>query len=268
VLQYTIENGTDMALTSVFGYGLARYAVRNSPSILPKVLDLGGPVGVPTLNNGMTSIHAACTTAGFHPSILPQLLKHSSSDDLDTKSFSERTALHMAASINIESYAHLVFDRGMLTAGALPQHRRLHPGSTEEAFMPSTRAEVETWMLSWNSYFATESNGIDAESLGCHASELNEDNIARVVRKIKASIIVWLVESGASIKATDGEGRTALDIVLHTGFAENLKVIDDYCLRRISKVLLALGSMEANPKGPAALEIVLMRGHWVTVKAF
>jgi hypothetical protein len=26
--------------------------------------------------------------------------------------------------------------------------------------------------------------------------------------------------------------------------------------------------MEANPKGPAALEIALMRGHWVTVKAF
>jgi hypothetical protein len=84
VLQYAIENGADTLLISVFGYGIARYAARNSPSILPKVLDLGIPVGVPTLDNGTTSIHAACTTAGFHPSVLPQLLKRSSKGDLNT----------------------------------------------------------------------------------------------------------------------------------------------------------------------------------------
>ncbi|PMD63001.1 ankyrin [Hyaloscypha bicolor E] len=267
VLQYAIENGADTLLISVFGYGIARYAARNSPSILPKVLDLGIPVGVPTLDNGTTSIHAACTTAGFHPSVLPQLLKRSSKGDLNTKSFSGRTALHLAASINIQSYARLVFDRGMLTAGALPNHRRLHSGSTEEAFMPSTRAEVETWLHSWNSYFATESIGSDTESLACHASELNEDNIARVVRKIKAFMVIWLVESGASIEETDSEGKTALDIVLKTGFAEDLEVIDGYCLRRISKALVALGAVEVNPKGPTALEVALLRGHWVTVKS-
>jgi hypothetical protein len=142
------QNGADTLLVSVFGYGIARYAARNSPSILLKVLDLGIPVGVPTLDHETTSMHAACTTAGFHPSVLPQLLKQSSKGDLNTKSFSGRTALHLAASINIQSYARLVFDREILTAGALPNHRRLHSGSTEEAFMPSTRVEVETWLHS------------------------------------------------------------------------------------------------------------------------
>jgi ankyrin repeat protein len=267
VLQYAIENGADPLLKSAVGYGIARYAARNSSSILPKVLDLGIPVGGPTLDNGTTSIHAACTTAGFHPSVLPQLLKRSSKRDLDTKSFSGSTALHLAASINIQSYARLVFDRGMLTAGALPNHRRLHSGSTEEAFMPSTQAEVETWLHSWNSFFATEPIGSDTESLASHASELSEDNIARVVRKIKAFMIVWLVESGASIRETNSKGKTALEIVLNTGFAEDLEAIDGYCLRRISKALAVLGAMEVNPKRPAALEVALLRGHWVTVKS-
>lgn len=133
--------------------------------------------------------------------------------------------------------------------------------------MPSTRAEVETWLHSWNSYFATESNGADSESLAWHTSDFNEDSIARVVRKIKASMIIWLVESGASIAETDSEGRTALDIVLNTGFAEDLEVIDDYCLRRLSRALLALGAIETNRNGQAVLEIALMRGHRVTVKA-
>jgi hypothetical protein len=267
VLQYAIETGADLTITSAFGYGIVRYAARNSLSILPKVLDLGVPVGVPTLDNGTTSIQAACTTAGFHPSILPQLLKHSTSGDLEAKNFSGRTALHQAASIMIQSYARLVYDRGMLSAGARPRHRRLHAGSTEEAYMPSTRAEIETWLHSWNSYFAGESNGADSESLACHTSEFNEDNIARAVRKIKASMIIWLVEGGASIVETDSEGRNALDIVLNTGFAEDLEVMDDYCLRRLSRALVALGALEASHKGAAALDVALMRGHWVTVKA-
>ena len=133
--------------------------------------------------------------------------------------------------------------------------------------MPSTRAEVETWSHSWNSYFAIESIGSDTEPLAWHASELNEDNIARVVRNIKAFMIIWLVESGASIEETDSAGKTALEIVLNTGFAEDLENIDGHCLRSISKALVALGAMEVNPKGPAALEVALLRGHWVTVKS-
>ena len=266
VLHYAIESGADMSLTSAFGYGSVRYATRNSISVLPRLLGSGATVGVSTLDNGMTPIHAACTTAGFHPSILPQLLKHASKDELDAKTFSGRTALHLAASIKIQSYARLVFDRGLLVAGAVPQHRRLHAGFTEEAFMPSTRAEVKNWLHSWNNHFAVESNGSDSESLACHASELNEDNVARLVRKIKASMIIWLVESGASICETDSEGRTALDNVLITGFAEDLEVIDDYCLSRLSRALSALGAMESNTGESKALEVALSQGHWVTVK--
>jgi NACHT domain len=267
VLQYAIENGADMALTSPVGYGIVRYATRNSISILSKVIDAGAAVGAATLDDGTTSIQAACTSAGFHPSILPQLLKHALKGDLDAKGFSGRTALHLAAAIKIESYTHLVFDRGLITAGALPQHHRLHTGATEEAFMPSTLAEVENWLQSWSSYFATESNGADSESLTCRTSNFNEDKIARLVRNIKASMIIWLVSRGASIVETDNEGRTALDIVLLTGFAEDMDVIDDYCLKRLSRALTALGAMDADSKGSEALEKSLMRGHWVTVKA-
>jgi hypothetical protein len=95
---------------------------------------------------------------------------------------------------------------------------------------------------------------------------LNEDNIARVVRNIKAFMVIWLVESGASIEETDSEGKTALDIVLKTRFAEDLEVIDGCCLRRISKALVALGAVEVNPKGPAALEVALLRGHVETFR--
>lgn len=79
-------------------------------------------------------------------------------------------------------------------------------------------------------------------------------------------MVIWLVESGASIEETDSEGKTALDIVLKTRFAEDLEVIDGCCLRRISKALVALGAVEVNPKGPAALEVALLRGHVETFR--
>jgi hypothetical protein len=252
VLQYTIDNGANIKLASVFGYGVARYAARNSPCILPYVLEAGASASIPTLDDGGTPIHAASTSPGFHPSILPQLLQNALSTDLDAKDFSGRTALHYAAGINIKSFTRLVFDRTLIFAGASPQHRRLHTGSPEEAFMPSNRAEVETWLKSWNEYFAaiydrdcqdvvalvdsgvltqdddycppsgstkkppnfdgdstisldSSSGTIDSEDdsiaiIGSDSerSDFDEDEISDLVRKIKATMIIWLAKGGAS----------------------------------------------------------------------
>jgi hypothetical protein len=63
----------------------------------------------------------------------------------------------------------------------------------------------------------------------------DEEVVVGLVREIKATMIVSLVGSGASISQKDSRGKTGLDIVLETGFAESLKIIDAHGLRKISQ---------------------------------
>ncbi|KAE8452345.1 hypothetical protein EG329_001045 [Mollisiaceae sp. DMI_Dod_QoI] len=268
-VRYAIQNGADLSKASLFGYGPVRYAARNCVAILPYILEAGASVSIKTMDDGGTALHAAFTSPGFHPFIMRELLKRVAKEDLDTNDFFGKTALHHAASIDVDSYSSLISDRSQIIAGARPSHRKLHVAPIEEAFTPATHAEITNWLKAWVEQLSSEEFEVGSTA-NFSLETMTTQNIALLVQQIKATMLIWLSRAGASIHELDGLKRNALDIVLQTGFAETVTKRDVNETALVSHALTSLGYRLTGSlqfRGQSPLDVALVRDHWTTATA-
>jgi len=192
--------GADPNLVTDFGYGAARYASRNCTAVLPQLLHSGAPVDQ---DDGMTPIHTACPSTGWHRKVLIELLLHCKFENLDSADNSGMTPLHHAASIDIRKSVDLLMSRLSGLNKPLSGDKAFHLVSAQEAFTPSLLEAINLWLSSW---FA---DTIQADEIDTDVAKLPKQ-IATAVRRIKEEMIELLLTQNPSANKYDVLGQTPL----------------------------------------------------------
>ena len=80
---------------------MARYALRNAVTVIGQLLEAGASVSSCAQHDGQNAVQTACSSAGLHPSVLLELLKYASVDDLNEKNLMGQSALCSSRWMNL-----------------------------------------------------------------------------------------------------------------------------------------------------------------------
>jgi ankyrin repeat protein len=258
--QLLLEKKADVQATTRMNLSLSRYASRNGITVLPLLLDAGAPISLKGGGYGRTTLHSACSVIGWHPSVLKELLKRSTAEDLEETDNFGMTPIHLAAAIDIEKSVGLMLGR-FLQSNTTGSQRRLVSVSTDEAFTPSSLSTIQAWATAWNLELGSENYII-------HGGDDLKRNMTILARLIKLSILESVAQLRPRVDTIDDFGQTALHLAAETGFDSDVSPTDTDA-DRVVEILLAMGSsVEArNHKNQTAVDVAVMHGHWTTVMA-
>ena len=197
---------------------MARYALRNAVTVMGQLLEVGASVSSCARNDGPNAVQAACSSAGLHHSVLPELLKYASVDDLNEKNFMGQSALHIAVRLDVRASVELFMER-LINASSNTSGPKQLRTAAEEALTPITTSSIRTWAQSWG-YFLPY---VSARAL----TEL-ESSLTALIKHIKVTNICNLGRKGVSFNENDDLGRTCLHLAIEAGYGDNLSPSNEY----------------------------------------
>ena len=217
-----IDRGANPTALSEPGYGAARYVSRNCISVLPVILGINGPWDTHwDHDDGRTVFHNVASTVGWHPSIVSGFIGLSKTEALDCPDFLGRTALHRAASINIQEAVTILWGRLSGETGSGKQKKqRILSSSLEEAFTPNSLAGISTWAKAWSGVFGIADSDLDLSSP--QQQSFSYMSIHALAVKIRAYILKEVVLRKPKLDAQDELGRTPLHMAVHAAWGDRL----------------------------------------------
>jgi len=270
-----LERGADPTWRSQTGYGALRYASRNCLSVLPTILSLKVPPDAAANDEGMTPLHAVCSSVGWHPAVFDGILTRTDTDGLAARDVLGRIPLHLAAGIDVANLADLMNYRR--------QHRhtelkpRLLATSIQEAFTPTATYSVEAWAEAWQSRLARTRAENDCGQGAAWKPPNDFEGFLDLVCRIKGYMIRELLVRSSPKNAQDVVGRTALHYATSVGVKRDPPAVTESSVPRTSgsefqtvgadtaiKLLLENGldaSLRDN-SGVSPLEIAIGRLDW------
>ena len=260
-VSFLLGGGADSRKTSLFGYGVARYALRNAVTVMGQLLEAGASVSACARTDGLNAVQTACSSAGLHPSILPELLKHASIDDLNEKNFMGQSALHIAARLDIGVSVDLFVERLTNTSSDTSGPKQLRT-TAEEAFTPITTSSIQKWAQSWGYVLP------DVSARTWSRAELRSC-LTALIRHVKVTIICNLGQKGVSFDNKDDIGRTCLHLAIEAGYGDNISSSSEHEPDQVIVALLKFGSRAdiAHPLGYLPLDLAITHGKWSAVRA-
>jgi ankyrin repeat protein len=254
-LRQLLHTGADVQATSLIGFGSVRYASRNCTTVLHTLLEAGASILPQEHDEGLTALHAACVSVGWHPMVLRELLKRSTNDSLNVVDFLGRTPLHLAAAIDMTTSVSLIVGR-LLQASK--SRRQIRAVSAQEAFTPVLPCSIHNWAIEWGSPLSRLANDTTSEQL--------HREVTILVQKIKASTISMLGEKGPRVDTRDALGQTPLHLASGTSFPGRILEHSGHETDTVIKSLLDSGSTTEcqNTSGQRPLDIALAQGSWPT----
>jgi ankyrin repeat protein len=272
VVKYELEQGNSLDMADPCGLTPLLYASHGeavntikflwesnshqitSSSLTSEVVP-NSPNGVHEKENGMTTLHAACLTTGWHPQVLEDLLKDSDAADLNAMDHLGRTPLHLAVSIDTTVAARLTMARVMTSYLLVKGSRTSTAISAQEAFAPISLESINKWMAAWSRPL------ISIKSLENDVPAVYQ-NLLSTTRHIKSNIVESLCSHNIKVDAVDKSGRTALHLVAkYSSEADSINNDGDVSPQPITPLDAAANYSErfGNDKGPVKLDLLTQR---------
>ena len=253
-LEYLLRRKADVRATTVGGFGAARFASRNCLSVLHQVLDAGAPIMSRDLHNGTTAIHGVCSSIGWHPMVLKELLEKCSSDDLNVIDYMGRTALHEIAAIDLRTSVNLVRNRlAPLPLGPFEREKHFSLAPAQEVMTPSSPEAITSLGAAW----------------GVSLQGDKYDRLKSLALTIKSEIVQTLVVKGFPINTVDDFGQTALHLAIRNSSHSVYETLGDIKPDPIVELLMKHKSNldHHDLKGQTPVDLALSGGHWSAAKA-
>ena len=136
-------------------------------------------------------------------------------EDLSSKNFPGRTALHIASSLSSKKSTELLVARFLGRSRAVSAPKSLL-SEVEEAFSPADPSSIRQWAKYWGyelPYQSSSRNSANRETL--------QKCFQTLVQDIELTIIRSLLEKGADANDADSKGRTASHLAVQSAPADD-----------------------------------------------